>query len=87
MTSKCNTCNSEWIKIEDKKPELEQDVYYYFHIVGVYAGNYFRPEIDEDFPGQELMDCFESKSGFLCDDVTHWMDRCSCSTMPEPPKD
>ena len=70
----------EWIKIEDKKPEIGQEVIIYFEITGIEIAKYFHPEPDNDFPGIEKMDCFTSKEGWLCDDVTHWM------PLPEPPE-
>ena len=61
---------TSWIKVEDKLPEEGQRVIYYFKATGVSVGHYYRAE---------SRDCFGSISGWLCDDVTHWMN------LPEPP--
>lgn len=62
-----------WIKIEDKLPEVHQPVIYYFNMVGVHARTYsglteFGPQ-------------FGGVAGFLTSDVTHWM------PLLEPPED
>ena len=80
----------EWIKIEDKKPEENQEVFYYFDILGVYAGKYNRIDLYGEFDDVEeeyWMDCFSGESGFLCDDVTEWMPRNEGDELPDPPKE
>jgi hypothetical protein len=67
---------SEWISVKDRLPKDGQRVLYYFHYVGVHAGNYAR-ELDDD---GYMHDVFYGKDGFLSDDVTHWM------PFPDPPK-
>jgi hypothetical protein len=64
-----------WIKCSDRMPKEGQRVIYYFHYVGVHAGNYTRT-VDEDGVVSHV---FYGPSGFLSDDVTHWM------PFPEPP--
>ena len=59
----------DWISMKDHKPEENQRVIYYFKEVGVHIGRY-RKDIDEE--GYEH-DVFHGPSGFLSDDVTHWM--------------
>lgn len=64
----------KWIKCSERMPDNEQDVFYYFRWVGVWAGKYKRPNT------------FYSDSGFLTGDVTHWMPRMSDDLLPEPPQ-
>jgi hypothetical protein len=74
-----------WIKVSDRLPNEGQAVWYYFDICGVYHGEYQRTPID-DFMPDAYMDCFFSESGFLCDDVTHWMPYSDGDKTPEPPQ-
>ena len=54
----------DWIKVDEKLPKLNQDVYYYFDIVGVHQGKYF---------GEcEIGSVFGGDHGVLSGDVTHW---------------
>ena len=70
---------SNWIKIEDQRPEHESKVIYYFKHVGRHRGEYLRVPLDAEFFGTDengepyMSDLFYSKKGFLSDDVTHWM--------------
>lgn len=68
-----------WIHIKDQKPEINQDVFYFFEVLGVYKGKYEQVNFYEDEEDIEPCwgDCFYGKNGFLTDDVTHW--------MPAPP--
>ena len=53
-----------WIKVSEKLPKLNQDVFYYFEIVGVHQGKYL---------GEcEIGSVFGGDTGFLSGDVTHW---------------
>ncbi len=58
----------EWVKIEDKLPEEDQRVIYYFKETGIDIGIFTQ----QDVVGFK-MNTFYGKSGFLSDDVTHWM--------------
>ena len=62
----------EWISVKDKLPEEDQEVWYYFDAVGVHKGKYTGRLY---FIGKEshFSNTFYGKSGFLTDDVTHWM--------------
>lgn len=66
---------SKWIHIKDQKPQEEQDVFYFFEVLGVYKGKYQKVNYYEGHDDIEPCwgDCFYGKSGFLTDDVTHWM--------------
>ena len=68
----------DWIKIEDQLPEDGSRVITYFEHTGVEISMYknLKGTEDEMF-GHNL---FYNKSGWLTDDVTHWM------PLPEPPK-
>jgi len=67
-----------WIKIEDQLPEDGARVITYFEFSGVEIAIYKNLEGTEDeMFGSNL---FYNKSGWLTDDVTHWM------PLPEPPK-
>jgi hypothetical protein len=76
-----------WIEITNKKPKHKQPVFYYFKYTGVHAGYYKETEIPEEAFNQKgiFMDCFYGDSGFLCDDVTHWMPREEGDKLPEKP--
>jgi hypothetical protein len=60
----------QWININDKAPEDGQHVIYYFEPLGMFMGYYERCKGEAALYGTH---CFESASGFLTDDVTHWM--------------
>lgn len=64
-----------WIHITDRKPEDEQDVFYFFEVLGVYKGKYCKSNYYEGYDDIEPCwgDTFYGKKGFLTDDVTHWM--------------
>jgi len=69
----------EWISVEDRLPEPEQEVIYYFELTGISIGKFWKnrtmlAEIEIN------MNCFGGAKGWLCDDVTHWM------PLPEPPE-
>lgn len=66
----------EWIRVEDRLPEESQLVLYYFEPVGIHVGRYNK-EVDDE--GYEY-NVFHGRSGFLTDDVTHWM------PFPDAPK-
>lgn len=52
--------NTNWIHINDRKPDVNQKVFYFFILLGTYRGVY------------EGDDTFSSEYGFLQGDVTHW---------------
>jgi hypothetical protein len=56
-----NATPPPWISVEDRYPEVGQDVVYFFHVCGTFVGKYV---------GEH---CFGGEAGFLTDDVTHWM--------------
>jgi len=70
----------DWIKIEDQTPEDGQVVLTYFKElnnpieISVYKN---LVGTDDEIFGHN---CFSNKSGWLTDDVTHWM------PLPDPPK-
>ena len=60
---------SEWILVSDRLPKDGQKVIYYFKPVGSHVGRYSK-EIDEEGYEHHV---FHGRSGWLEDDVTHWM--------------
>ena len=66
----------KWIRVEDRLPEEGRKVIYYFGCVGIHIGKFMK---DKDNIGLPYGNIFYGKSGFLTDDVTHWM------YLPEPP--
>lgn len=68
-----------WINIKEKKPEENQEVWYYFeHFNRVYSGKYSREDVSSMYEkpdGTYFSDVFYGKSGFLSDDVDWWMPR------------
>ena len=80
---------SDWILIEDGSPSEKQAVIYYFKHVGVHRGNFQTTDYGEDLGLDENEEtykgnCFYSKSGFLTDDVTHWLPD-NGQELPNPP--
>lgn len=76
-----------WIKIEDEDqvPDDGDKVVTFFEHTGVEIATYknLKGTKDEIF-GHNL---FYNKSGFLTDDVTHWMPYTDGMTLPEAPKE
>lgn len=64
----------KWILHKEQKPMPRQKVFYYFEVTGVHRGRYYPPQT------------YAGKSGFLTEDVTHWMPD-DGGDLPEPPKD
>lgn len=62
-----------WISVEDRLPEKDQDVLYFFEVTGVHSGKYLG--IHDGY------ECFGGDKGWLCGDVTHWQ------PLPAPPTD
>lgn len=52
---------NQWIRVNERLPDRGQKVIYYFKLLGMFIGVY------------EGDNTFSSRSGVLCDDVTHWM--------------
>lgn len=81
---------SEWIDIKDQEPVDEQEVIYFFDICGVFRGIFTKEYYSEEDYGPGYEDiyscCFSSKSGFLCDDVTHWMPDDGRAELPKGPE-
>ncbi|MFA5670197.1 MAG: DUF551 domain-containing protein [Balneolaceae bacterium] len=81
-----------WIPVSKQLPEEDDEVFYYFKLVGVHAG-YFTydimdPEIfdyDVEEEGLYISQIFYGPSGILSDDVTHWMPRKKGDSLPTPP--
>jgi hypothetical protein len=71
---------NDWVKMSDRKPEETQAVIYYFDMVGIHRG-WYQVYTDED--GYKY-DVFFGMSGFLSDDVTHWMPDTG-QELPEKP--
>lgn len=73
-----------WIEIEDQVPEDGQVVIIYFEHTGVEVATYKNLVGTEDeIFGHNL---FYNKSGFLTDDVTHWMPcKDPDAPLPGPP--
>lgn len=71
----------DWIKIEDQVPEDGQVVITYFEELNnkIEISTYKNLVGTEDEMFGHNM--FYNKSGWLTDDVTHWM------PLPDPPKD
>ena len=73
----------EWISVEDRLPEEDQKVIYYFEHTGVDIGFYKRIKYPKEFigsTGDVYGNQFIGNAGFLTDDVTHWM------PLPKNPK-
>jgi len=70
-----------WILVKDKLPKKGQKVFYYFDVVGVFAGKYNGIIDEEDVYGHH----FSGENGWLVGDVTHWMPR-EGDELPEPPE-
>lgn len=70
-----------WILIDDALPEVNQEVYYYFDVVGVWKGTY---EGIDDTCG---LPAFSSKGGFLVGDVTHWQPAKINGILVDKPKE
>lgn len=74
-----------WIKIEDELPVEGEKVLTYFDFVGVEIAFYqnVSEEIEvidgKEYKGIWGQNMFYNKSGYLTDDVTHWM------PLPKPP--
>lgn len=68
----------KWTQIKDELPKERQSVIYYFKLTGVARGRYM---MTEDGP------CFSGMSGFLTNDVTHWMPDDGNDLLPEPPRE
>ena len=68
----------DWIKVDDRLPEVGQKVIYYFEHTGISIGKFMKAENNEDC---QYGNIFYGKSGWLTDDVTHWM------PVPEKPKE
>ena len=66
-----------WIKIEDAQPEDGDIVFTYFEFTRVEIAKYSKLK---DYKSGGHM--FSNKSGFLTDDVTHWMP----VSLPKPPE-
>ena len=69
----------KWNDIRKVKPQENQRVIYFFDVTGVGIGNYHRVKggaLGEDY----TIDVFQGSTGFLGDDVTHWM------PIPEVPQ-
>jgi hypothetical protein len=77
-----------WIKVKDRLPKENQKVFYFFDVCGVFAGKYTLWDCSKDLKqpkGTTIYNCFYSDSGYLCDDVTHWMPRKDGEKLPLPP--
>lgn len=55
---------NNWIPVTDHYPEESQKVIYYFELIGIHRG---------EFDHADHLRCFHGTSGWLCEDVTHWM--------------
>ena len=63
---------TNWISVDDKMPEVGQNVWYYFDIVGCHRGK-FKGYYEDDDDGVRLdMHIFANDYGFLTGDVTYW---------------
>jgi len=75
-----------WINIKNKKPEEEQNVWYYFDFFKrVYPGKFTREDMSYlyDKPeGTYVSDIFYGESGYLSGDVDWWMPRKEGEEMP-----
>jgi len=66
-----------WLDIQDHVPDIDQDVLYYFEGVGIGLGTY--KGVDNTPEWGLLGHVFAGDSGWLTDDVTHWL------PLPNPP--
>lgn len=75
-----------WLRIDEQKPEEEQEVFYWFGAFDkVYAGKFVTEVIDDVGPTPFEIDYFYDEGGFLGDDVTYWMPRNEGDPLPEHP--
>jgi hypothetical protein len=72
--------DKQWHRITDTAPDDHAQVWYYFDLLGVFAGRYESMK-DTTF-GRH---CFIGSRGYLIDDVTHWMPREDGDEQPAPP--
>ena len=77
----CSICESTdiagWININNQTPNDGQEVLTYFKLTGIELARYKKLKgTKEEVFGQNM---FYNKSGYLTDDVTHWM------PLPEVP--
>ena len=80
----------DWIEMKEKKPVDGQKVWSYFEITGINKSVYYRADSGVNINGEREplgfeMDCFDDESGFLCDDVTHWMPYNEGDVKPKKP--
>lgn len=64
-----------WVHINDRLPEEDRPLFYFFEVLGVYRGKYEKYEYPTEFTGTEepvYGNTFYCEKGFLTDDVTHW---------------
>lgn len=67
----------EWVAVRDELPEENQEVFYFFDVVGVSRGHYL---------GEcEIGSVFTGDKGYLSGDVTHWQPDVG-QDKPEYPK-
>jgi len=64
--------SSNWIKCEDKMPDVGQKVWYYFEPVGRHRGTFDGWYVDEEGKQWSGMHMFSCSYGWLTGDVTHW---------------
>lgn len=74
----------DWIKIEDQVPEDGATVITYFEHTGIEISHYKNLVGTEDEIFGHNM--FYNKSGWLTDDVTHWMPYNEGDQLPESPE-
>lgn len=67
----------KWISIDEKIPEVGQDVYYYFECVGVHLGKFYGGEKPHLYR-------FANSKGWLTGDVTHWQPYTGQNRPEEP---
>ena len=64
--------SNDWIKCEDKMPDVGQKVWYYFEPVGRHRGTFDGWYVDEEGKQWNGMHVFSCSYGWLTGDVTHW---------------
>lgn len=79
----------EWFYSENKKPEENQEVWYFFpELKGVFRGFFTRIDLSYEYgleDGFFVCDQFYGDRGFLTDEKVYWMPVESSRVKPSPP--
>lgn len=80
---------NEWFYSKNKKPEENQEVWYYFPpLKNVFKGFFTRIDLSYEFgleDGKIICDQFYGDHGFLTDEEVYWMPIENSTVKPKPP--